>query len=325
MEDILSQLVDGCCVKGRCQMPFNCIRWRERLGADFKLSASNRQKNEVNLTETPPQVERHGLDESSGGIETCGTCQRIKCEHKRKRAEDSYRDIQQPQLKESRRHDRSGQDVSFRFLCRSFEANADLEERNDKLRHRRVETIPTSLTESSDGTMTGASRKRRFSNLGLNWELLPNDPLAKRIRDEKTRESLERDRARVRHERPSWFGTPEDPLPDFWMGRPVLPESEIKILKDLDSIPKYYVSQSEENMIRSTQGDREQRLSIVIRRLEAELMSRDFWMQSLGFEAADDLGNFPSGDYRLVDMQGSSAQEDGATRVERWVSNLPRF
>ncbi|CAD0093916.1 unnamed protein product [Aureobasidium vineae] len=178
---------------------------------------------------------------------------------------------------------------------------ADLVSRNDELRRRRARDVVTSLTGSSDGTMTGASRKRRFSNLGLNWELGPEHPLTKRIRDEKTREKLERERARVQHERPSWFGTPKDPLPDFWMGRPVLLEREIDVLKGMDSIPKYYVSRQEESMIRSAQGDREEQLSDIVRRLEAELMSRNFWMQSLGFEAGGDHGNFPSSDYKLAD------------------------
>lgn len=64
------------------------------------------------------------------------------------------------------------------------------------------------------------------------------------------------------------------------MGRPTLSEKEISILKCLPSIPKYYLSKSEDNDILLPEGAKEKRLCTVIRRLEAELMSRDFWMQS---------------------------------------------
>ena len=111
------------------------------------------------------------------------------------------------------------------------------------------------------------------------------------------REELERARAQTHHERPAWFGSEKDPLPDFWMGRPILSEKEISILKCLPSIPKYYLSESEDNDILLPEGAKEKRLCTVIRRLEAELMSRDFWMQSLGYNAADAFGKFPSGHY----------------------------
>ncbi|KAH0341706.1 hypothetical protein KCU83_g9556, partial [Aureobasidium melanogenum] len=145
---------------------------------------------------------------------------------------------------------------------------------------------------------------------------------AKRIREEKQRERLERERAHAHHERPSWFGTPEDPLPDLWMGRPILSEEEIDVLKVLDSLPRFYLSQSEEDTILFAQSEEDKRYCTIIRRLEAELMSRDFWMQSLGFDADDGFGNFPAGDYRLVDAQSTpSAREQEPTCVERWASD----
>ncbi|THX48333.1 hypothetical protein D6D08_10073 [Aureobasidium pullulans] len=169
--------------------------------------------------------------------------------------------------------------------------------RNEDLRRRRASKILTGYTESYEGPASSGTRKRRFSNLGLEYPLPSRHPLAQCIRDEEKREELERARAQRHHERPSWFGTQEDPLPDFWMGRPILSEKEISILKCLPSIPKYYLSESEDNDILLPEGAKEKRLCTVIRRLEAELMSRDFWMQSLGYNAADAFGKFPSGHY----------------------------
>lgn len=264
-------------------------------------------------------------------------CQYEKMMEKAKQAEDARDE------KRSRRFERLGHcdgpdpdetdsdlltyGLGCRFIdyekCRMIEANIGPKMRNDELRRRRVENIKTSLTESSDGTMVGASRKRRFSNLDLHHTLPPQHPMAKRIRIEKQREKLERERTCSQHERPSWFGTPEDPLPDLWMGRPVLPEDEVRILKVSDSLPKFYLSQSEENIILLAKGEKEKRFSTIIRRLEAELMSRDFWMQSLGFDADDGFGNIPAGDYRLEDAPIAPARGEG--RVENWVANLPRF
>ena len=173
--------------------------------------------------------------------------------------------------------------------------------------------------------MTGASRKRRFSNLGLHYTLPSGYSLAKRIRAEEDREKQERENALSQHERPSWFGTPTDPLPDLWMGRPILPETEISILKAMDSIPKYYLSHPEEFIVASATTQKDKRYSAVVHRLEAELMSRDFWMQSLGYDSSDGFGNIPAGDYRLKHAQSTLVQERGSSRVENWVSNLPRF
>ncbi|KAI4734733.1 hypothetical protein E4T50_14734 [Aureobasidium sp. EXF-12298] len=280
---------------------------------------------------------KYCLEDDCEGVKTCMLCQYEKMMEKARRAEDARDE------KRTRRFERLGHcdgpdpaetdsdllsyGLGCRFIdcekCRMIEANIGPKMRNDELRRRRVENIKTSLTESSDGTMVGASRKRRFSNLDLHFTLPPQHPMAKRIREEKQREKLERERARSQHERPSWFGTPEDPLPDLWMGRPVLLENEIRILKVSDSLPKFYLSQSEENIILLAKGEKERRFSTIIRRLEAELMSRDFWMQSLGFDADDGFGNIPAGDYRLEDAPAAPARGEG--RVENWVANLPRF
>lgn len=173
--------------------------------------------------------------------------------------------------------------------------------------------------------MTGHKRKRRFSNLDLNYPLRSSHPLAKRIREEEERERLERQQAQSRHERPSWFGTPEDPLPDRWMGRPILSDREINILKVQDSIPRFYLSQSEEDTIWFAQRTEEMKLCTIIRRLEAELMSRDFWMQSLGYDADDGFGHAPAGDYWVDDpKEGTSAKSRETSRVEDWLSNTRR-
>ncbi|KAG9583849.1 hypothetical protein KCU77_g10682, partial [Aureobasidium melanogenum] len=298
------------------------------------------ERPEANDRQDDQDEGKYCLEDECGGIKTCALCQYEKGMEKAKRVERGRFE------KSMRRFDRLGQcdgpdpdepwsdlpsyGLGCRFLdckkCRMVEAKVGPKMRNDELRRRRVENIKTSLNESSDGTMTGASRKRRFSNLDLHYSLLPQHRLAKRIREEKYRERLERERARAHHERPSWFGTPQDPLPDLWMGRPILSEEEIDVLKVLDSLPRFYLSQSEEDTILFAQSEEDKRYCTIIRRLEAELMSRDFWMQSLGFDADDGFGNFPAGDYRLVDAQSTpSAREQEPTCVQRWASNLPRF
>jgi hypothetical protein len=100
------------------------------------------------------------------------------------------------------------------------------------------------------------------------------------------------------------------------MGRPILSEKEINVLKVMDSIPKYYLSHSEEYNIALVTGKETKKFCTIIRRLEAELMSRDFWVQSLGFDADDGFGNFPAGDYWLEDADGTSTGENNTGRVE---------
>ncbi|KAG9584737.1 hypothetical protein KCU77_g10299, partial [Aureobasidium melanogenum] len=332
MEDTLSRFLNGSCKSGHCDST-ECSECRKRLAADSS-SESSHQDDEDSDSE---HEGKYCLEDDCEGVKTCMLCQYEKIMEKVKRAEEALDD------KRMRRFDQLGHCVGpdpngpdsdlfpyglgCRFLgcerCRMIEANTGPKMRNDELRRRRVEKIKTSLTESSDGTMTGVSRKWRFSNLDLHFTLQPENPLAKRMREEKQREKRERERACSQHERPSWFGTPEDPLPDLWMGRPILAEKEIRVLKVMDSQPKFYLSQMEESIIILAKGEKEKRFSTIIRRLEAELMSRDFWMQSLGFESDDGFGNIPAGDYRLVDPQSTSAQESG--RVESWVADLPRF
>lgn len=243
---------------------------------------------------------------------------------KGKRAERALDD------KRARRFERLGQcdgadptmpfGLGCRFLdcnrCRMIEAKIGPKERNDELRRRRAEEIKTSASDSSDGTMIGLSRKRRFSNLDLNYPFPPDHPLAKRIREEEHREELERQEAQSQHERPSWFGTPEDPLPDRWMGRPILSEKEINALKVSTSLPKFYLSHSEEYNMALAIGKETKKFCTIIRRLEAELMSRDFWVQSLGFNAGDGFGNFPAGDYWIDVSQSTSTEGSHADGVE---------
>lgn len=332
MEDSLSRFLGGSCKSGHCDN-IECSGCRRRLAADSS-SESSHHHDEDDLAEDEG---KYCLEDDCGGVKTCMLCRYEKMMEKARRA-DEARDE-----KRHRRFERLGHcdgpdpdetdpallpyGLGCRFLdcerCRMIEANTGPEMRNDELRRRRVKKIKTSLTESFDGTMRGVSRKRRFSNLDLHYPLPPEHPLAKRVREEKHRERLERERACSQHERPSWFGTPEDPLPDLWMGRPILPEKELRVLKVLDSAPKFYLSESEEYIIALAKGEKEIRFSTIIRRLEAELMSRDFWMQSLGFDADDGFGNIPAGDYRLTDAQSTSAREPG--RVQSWIADLPRF
>ncbi|KAI4723886.1 hypothetical protein E4T49_08385 [Aureobasidium sp. EXF-10728] len=306
MEDNLSRYDHGHCKSGRCDEFSNCSVCHARLVAEDSSRDSSCQYEEDSNSDDEAKycVE----DDDCGGIKTCDFCRAEKCMDKLKQAERADHE------KRMRRFDRLGHcdgpdpdesdeellryGLGCRFLdcekCRMIEANIGPKMRNDWLRNRRVNNTMTSLTESSDGTMIGASRKRRFSNLDLHYPLRPEHPLAKRIREEKGREKLEREKARSQHERPSWFGTPEDPLPDLWMGRPVLPEEEIRGLKLLESLPKFYLSQSEEDQILLATGRKDKLFCTIIRRLEAELVSRDFWMQSLGFDADDGHGNIPA-------------------------------
>ncbi|THX20396.1 hypothetical protein D6D17_00680 [Aureobasidium pullulans] len=269
--------------------------------ASIKRAAKNSTPDEV------VDVERHCLDEDCGGIETCGACKWVKYEQKMKRAETgAWRANRGPRRPKQRglpywpplpsSSDRSHDSID-RPRRGMIDAIMGPQMRNEDLRRRRASKILTGYPESYEGPASGVARKRRFSNLGLEYPLPSRHPLAQCIRDEEKREELERTRAQTHHERPSWFGSEKDPLPDFWMGRPTLSEREISILKCLPSIPKYYLSESEDNDILLPEGAKEKRLCTVIRRLEAELMSRDFWMQSLGYNAADAFGKFPSGHY----------------------------
>lgn len=269
--------------------------------ASIKRAAKNSTPDEV------VDVERHCLDEDCGGIETCRACKWVKYEQKMKRAETgAWRANRGPRRPKQRglpywpplpsSSDRSHDSID-RPRRVMIDAIMGPQMRNEDLRRRRASKILTGYPESYEGPASGVARKRRFSNLGLEYPLPSRHPLAQCIRDEEKREELERTRAQTHHERPSWFGSEKDPLPDFWMGRPTLSEKEISILKCLPSIPKYYLSESEDNDILLPEGAKEKRLCTVIRRLEAELMSRDFWMQSLGYNAADAFGKFPSGHY----------------------------
>lgn len=269
--------------------------------ASIKRAAKNSIPDEV------VGVERHCLDEDCGGIGTCGACKWVKYEQKMKRAgTGAWCENRGPRRPKQRglsywlsltsASDR-GHDSIDRPRCGIIDAITGPQMRNEDLRRRRASKILTGNPESYEGPASGVARKRRFSNLGLEYPLPSRHPLAQYIRDEEKREELERARAQTHHERPSWFGSEKDPLPDFWQGRPILSEKEISILKCLPSIPKYYLSESEDNDILLPEGAKEKRLCTVIRRLEAELMSRDFWMQSLGYNAADAFGKFPSGHY----------------------------
>lgn len=248
MEDTLSRFLDGSCKSGHCDSA-ECSGCRKRLAAADSGSDSSHDDDD------DEDDDKYCFEDDCGGIKTCGLCRYEKMMEKAKRAEEADDE------KRMRRFERLGHcdgpdpdgpdsdlfpyGLGCRLLdcerCRMIEAKNGPKMRNDELRRRRVNNIKTSLTESSDGTMRGASRKRRFSNLDLHYPLQPEHPLAKRIREEKQREKLLKERARFQHERPPWFGTPEDPLPDLWMGRPTLPEQEIRILKVLDSQPKFYL------------------------------------------------------------------------------------
>jgi hypothetical protein len=330
MVDALSGMEKGACISGRCG---DCVKCRRQAGSGFTPSSVVHPRDKPGVFQKVYGVSSLCLDdENCTGIETCGACQWEKFMDKEKRAERSRDDIRARRFERLGQCDGADPDLPYglgcRYLdcnrCRLIEANMGPKERNDELRRRRVEDIKTSLDESSDGTMTGLSRKRRFSNLDLHFPLSRDHPLAKRVREEKHREKLERQKAQSQHERPSWFGTPEDPLPDRWMGRPILSKEDIDILKVRHSIPKYYLSESEDYNVGLATGAETKKFSAIIRRLEAELMSRDFWMQSLGYDADDGFGNFPAGDYALEDTQCTSTEGSDSGQVENWLSTVKR-
>lgn len=106
------------------------------------------------------------------------------------------------------------------------------------------------------------------------------------IRTEAKREEAERDRAQREQNNPTWYGTPQDPIADPWMGRPILSSEDISHLKvpGTQHVHKVYVSRSEDKFMELPRNYREKRFGTIIKRLEAELMSRDFWMRSLGYD-----------------------------------------
>ncbi|KAH0336804.1 hypothetical protein KCU81_g8418, partial [Aureobasidium melanogenum] len=324
MENILSRNVEEGRDHEPCKTSLDCDAW-SYLATGLNPLALYPQHDNTNLIEKASQVEKHCQGENLRAMDTYDAGKRTKYEHKGTQTEGSHDIVRQSCFREHGQCDRPDQDLSYGLFHPSSETSMDLDIRNDELRRRRVKRTKTSLTESSDGTMRGASRKRRFSNLDLHYTLPADYLLAKQVRAEEDRERQERERALSRHERPSWFGTPQDPLPDLWMGRPVLSATGIGMLKAMDSIPKYYLSNSEETMISYAKTQKDRRFSDIIRRLEAELMSRDFWMQSLGYDSSDGFGNIPAGDYRLKHEQSDFGQERESNRVERWVSTLPRF
>jgi hypothetical protein len=327
-EDILSRHDRGFCRSERCNDTYDCSRCRTLLD-EVSIDSSFEDSED----DHPDDKEVFCVGGDCDGVTACRDCDYEREMEKDKRAERTCHDIRMRRFRRLGHCDKPDPDMPYglgcRYIdcnrCRMIEAKIGPKMRNDELRRHRAEDITTSLNESSDGTMTGRSRKRRFSNLDLNYPLRPDHPLAKRVRDEQHREKQKRIQAQARHERPSWFGTPEDPLPDRWMGRPILSEKEIDILKVQDSIPKFYLSQSEEDTILFAKGTEVRKFCTIIRRLEAELMSRDFWMQSLGYEADDGFGHFPAGNYRLEEDQGNaSSKKRKTTHVEGWLSGSRR-
>jgi hypothetical protein len=327
-EDILSRHDRGFCRSERCNDTYDCSRCRTLLD-EVSIDSSFEDSED----DHPDDKEVFCVGGDCDGVTACRDCDYEREMEKDKRAERTCHDIRMRRFRRLGHCDKPDPDMPYglgcRYIdcnrCRMIEAKIGPKMRNDELRRRRAEDITTSLNESSDGTMTGRSRKRRFSNLDLKYPLRPDHPLAKRVRDEQHREKQERIQVQARHERPSWFGTPEDPLPDRWMGRPILSEKEIDILKVQDSIPKFYLSQSEEDTILFAKGTEVRKFCTIIRRLEAELMSRDFWMQSLDYEADDGFGHFPAGNYRLEEDQGNaSSKKRKTTHVEGWLSGSRR-
>ncbi|KAH0288590.1 hypothetical protein M436DRAFT_60612 [Aureobasidium namibiae CBS 147.97] len=327
IEDILSRYDTGVCRSGSCNNTDACSACRERLHSSSVDSSFEDNEDDISNDEGV-----YCVNDDCGGLKTCCDCQYEKEMENDKKAERNRDDIRMRRFRRLGQCDGPDPDMPYglgcRFLdcqrCRMIEATIGPKMRNDELRRRRAEKITTSLNQSSDGNMTGHKRKRRFSNLGLNYPLRSGHPLAKRIRDEEDRERVERQQAQSRHERPSWFGTHEDPLPDRWMGRPILSGREINILKVQDSIPKFYLSQSEEDTILFAKRTEAKKFCTIIRRLEAELMSRDFWMQSLGYEADDGFGHAPAGDYCLEDSEGPCAKRREPNCVEDWLSSSRR-
>lgn len=239
MEDSVSRFEKGTCINGRCGMPFGCAKCQSRPESALTLFGPVPRQDQANISQKKSEEESLCLDEDCTGLDTCGACQWKKYMEKERKAERRRDDTR------ARRFERRGQfdgpdpnlpyGLGCRYFdcnrCRMIEAKIGPKERNDELRRRRVENTKTSLNQSSDGDKAGNKRKRRFSNLDLHYPLYSYHPLAKRVCEEKRRELLERQQADSRNERPSWFGTPGYPLPDRWMGRPVLSKGEIDILK----------------------------------------------------------------------------------------------
>lgn len=333
MEDTLCMIKSGSCLSGRCGMGMSCVNCHNRHESNLTLSIERHQEGQEDETSGSDGLDMESCcsDEGCDGIET-----RLHFQHVQE-MEKMKQDEQARHAQRMWRFERLGQcdgpdpDMPYglgcRFLnckrCGMIEARVGPKMRNDELRRHRAKTTMTSLNQGSNGNMIGTSRKRRFSNLDLHYPLSSDHILAKQIRQEKHRERLQRQEAHSKNERPSWFETPEDPLPDFWMGRPVLGEEEIKKLKLMDTLPRYYLSRSEEDIIAFNRCTDSLRLCTIIRRLEAELMSRDFWMQSLGYRADDGNGNFPAGYYE-VEEPHKSAKQMNTTRVEDWLSDTRR-
>ncbi|KAK6001498.1 hypothetical protein QM012_002829 [Aureobasidium pullulans] len=267
--DTLSRHYKGHCSGGLGNNVSDCYRCRQPLVGRSDCSSPSPPQNKASVPSKLTHVERYCHNESCGGVQTCGACASEQYAEEQKRAEEGtgVRERERREIKASKMTNGLGRLHS--------QASIELKMRNDELRGRRLKNIKTSLTESSNGTMVGASRKRQFSNLDLHYPLPAEHPLAKRVREEKEREKSERERATSQHERPSWFGTPGNPLPNVWMGRPILSEKEIRILKVMHSTPRFYLSESEDYNIALAKGEKEERLATIIRRLEAELMSRD--------------------------------------------------
>jgi hypothetical protein len=327
-EDTLSRHARGFCRSERCNNTSDCSGCRSRSD-DISVDLSFEDIEHDN----PADENVICVGGDCDGVTACSDCQYEREMEKDKRAERNCHDIRMRRFRRLGHCDKPDPDMLYglgcRYIdcnrCRVIEAQIGPKMRNDELRRRRAEHIPTSLDESSDGTMAGGSRKRRFSNLGLAYTLRSDHLLAKRVREERHREKQERLQAQSRHERPSWFGTPEDLLPDRWMGRPILSEKEIEVLKGSESLPKYYLPQSEEDTILFAKGTEVRKFCTIVHTLEAELMSRDFWMQSLGYEADDGFGNLLAGGYRLEEFQQNTTSRKRKTiHVEDWLSDSRR-
>jgi hypothetical protein len=47
-------------------------------------------------------------------------------------------------------------------------------------------------------------------------------------------------------------------------------------------------------------------------------------VQSLGFDADDGFGNFPAGDYGLLETRSTPSEGSDTGRVENWLSTVAR-
>jgi len=333
MEDNVSRFEKGSCISGRCGMPFGCAKCQNRPGSQLTVSGPVNRSAGASIAQKNSELESLCLDdENCTGVATCGACKWEKFMEKEKRKERALDDMRARRFERLGHCDGPDPDLPYGLGCRLFdcnrcrmiEAKIGPKERNDKLRQRRVEEIKAYLSEGSDVVGTGNKRKRSFSDLEHSCKLHPENHLAKRVREERHREKLERQQARLLHKQPSWFGTPEDPFPDRWMGRPVLSKEEIKTLKVMSFMPKYYLAESKEHSIALATDPETKKFCTIILRLEAELMSRDFWMQSLGYDADDGHGKFIAGEYWLEDSQSESSEDVETHRVESWLSTVPR-